>query len=376
MLHRINPPDAECQAIFSRILSFQRQVLAFACDPATTLPLTEAVVLAEFGAAGEWFWKQLHAQSGKNTGAENDLHRALESVIRYVRSHPGLGSVVLDSFDHDIDFPAHIDDPAFQFAYNTTLDNTARDALKALMVAFYEDMLCAGFPSVVHGAPTTFDRDALVRSFWAANPEIKVCPACDAQRPDSIGDKNYSDVDHYLPKSSYSVLSVHPTNLVPVCQGCNRSFKLTRDPIDLENDAPLVNIFVPYLRPALDFVAINTRRLANGPLQFSIIDVDGTRSRRVENLDRTFQLEERWCKRADQVKDSVREALSGARRIMLKHEIIPREVDLQVELEEVHKERTALIGKNYNYVLHASYLTFAANDQDEFEELYRQFEGR
>jgi len=40
------------------------------------------------------------------------------------------------------------------------------------------------------------------------------------------------------------------------------------------------------------------------------------------------------------------------------------------------KDRTALIGKNYNYVLHASYLTFAANDQDEFEELYRQFEGR
>lgn len=378
MLHRINPLDATCQEIFDHILAFQRQVLAFACNPATSLPLTETDIQDEFGLAADWFWRQLHGQRGRSRGEPNDLYRALESLIEFVQAHPGSGETILEAFDHDISFPDHIDDPDFQFSYKTVFDNATRDAIKPLMVAFYEKLLYSGFPEQIHlrhGNSTRFDRDAFVRSFWAANPDLNVCPACDGQRPDSIRDKNYSDADHYLPKAAYSFLSIHPANLVPVCKNCNSSFKGTHDPIDVAGDAPLVNVFMPYYRPALDFIKVQAYRTDVGELQFRIFDSDDSRSRRVDNLDQTFQLEDRWRSRTDQVTGSIREALSNARRIMLRHKNNPDQIELRTELGEMLQERTRRIGKNYNYVLHASYLRFAKTDQGEFEELLRQFEG-
>ncbi len=375
MLHRINPPDAVWQDIFKHILAFQREVLAFACNPSTSHSLTKDQIENEFGAAADWFWKQLHVQRGDNKGNPNDLHRALKALIEFVQKNPGVGQTILDAFDHDIAFPDHIADPGFQFSYQTVLDDATKNALKPLMIAFYEQLLARGFPEQIHNNPMKFDRDAFVQEFWAANSDLNVCPACDGQRPDSIDDKNYSDVDHYLPKAAYSFLSVHPANLVPICKECNSSFKGTRDPIDEADDAPLVNIFIPYYRPALDFIDVQAYRTDEGVLQFRILDSDGSRSRRVDNLDKTFRLEDRWRSRTDQVTGSIREALSGARRIMLRLRINPKRVGLETELGEMGKERTKRIGKDYNYVLHASYLRFAKEDPGEFGELLRQFKG-
>lgn len=375
MLHRINLPDAACQGIFKHFLTFQRKVLAFACNPATSLPPTKTQVQNEFGTAADWFWKQLHVQRGKNRGDPNDLHRALRDLIAFVQADRGSCQQILDAFDHDINFPDHIDDPTFQFSYRTVLDEATRNVLKPLLISFYEKLLYSGFPDQIHGNSAKFDRDSFIKSFWDANPDLNVCPACDGQRPDSIDDKNYSDVDHYLPKAAYAFLSIHPANLVPVCKNCNSSFKGTHDPVDQADDAPLVNIFIPYYRPALDFIDVEARRTYTGVLQFHILDSDGTRSRRVDNLDQTFRLEERWRSRTDQTTGSIREALSGARRVMLRLGNNPDQVDLETELDEMFRERTARIGHDYNYVLHASYLQFAKTDSDEFDELLRQFRG-
>lgn len=43
------------------------------------------------------------------------------------------------------------------------------------------------------------------------------CPICEIGRP--------SELDHYLPKSSFPALAVTPSNLVPICSECN---KITR----------------------------------------------------------------------------------------------------------------------------------------------------
>ena len=301
---------------------------------------------------------------------------ALASVICHIKNHPACGQVVLDAFDHDIDFPNHIDDPEFQFEYNTALDDTTRNVLKVLMVAFYEDLLYDGFPGEVHGVPQKFSRDSVLQRFWSANSGLNVCPACDGQRPDSIGMKNYADVDHYLPKSSYSFLSIHPVNLVPVCRECNSSFKLVRDPVDKANDAPLVNIFVPYLRAALGSVTVKTSRSNDGALQFEVIDNDGSRSRRVKNLVRTYRLEERWPSRESQIKGSIVEELQTARRRLARYGENPDAVQLRLEIDDMLESKITRIGRNHNYILHASYLSFASGNQDESDELLRQFEGR
>jgi hypothetical protein len=299
----------------------------------------------------------------------------LKSLIEFVQANPGSCRVILDAFDHDITFPDHIDDPDFQFSYQTVLDEDTRDALKPLMVAFYEELLYSGFPDETHHNSTKFNRDSFIRAFWAANSDLNVCPACDGQRPDSIGDKNYSDADHYLPKAAYSFLAVHPANLVPICKECNSSFKGTRDPIDEVDDAPLVNIFIPYYRPALDFIDVETRQTDTGVLQFRILDSNGTRSRRVDNLDRTFRLEERWVSRQRQVVGSVSEELTGARRIIRRLGGSPGDIELRAQLQDMLERRAERIGKDHNYVLHTSYLRFAEADQGEFDELLRQFKG-
>jgi hypothetical protein len=375
MLHHIKVPDVTCQSIFKKILVFQRQVLAFACDLAITLPLTQSSVDGKFGAASDWFWRKLHFQSGANAGSPNDLYRALESVMRHVQATPGIGKIILEAFDNDICFQDHIEDPSFRFSCVTLLDEPTRDALKPLMVAFYERLLCEGFPSGVVANGSKFNRDSVVRSFWSSNSELNVCPACDGQRPDSTSAKCGSSADHYLPKSSYLFLSVHPANLVPVCSECNLNFKASRDPIDDATDAPLMNLFIPYYRAALDFITVNTSKSATGALQFSIVDADGSRSRRVENLVRTYQLEERWFSRRDQVTGSIREALSHHRRILERHGMVLNEGDFRHELDEMAKDRTDRIGRDYNYVLHTSYLRYAATDPGESAQLLRQFRG-
>ena len=195
--------------------------------------------------------------------------------------------------------------------------------------------------------PVSSTANYFLRRFWSANPDLNVCPACDGQRPDSIGDKYYSDADHYLPKADYSFLSVHLTNLVPVCKNCNSSFKGTHDPVDKDDDAPLVNVFLPYLRAALDLVTVEVRRPGIGPLQFSIIDFDGTRSRRVENLVKTYRLEDRWQSRTGQVIESVCETLSGERRIMLRHELVLEKADFELELKQMAEDKSVRIRKNH-----------------------------
>lgn len=43
--------------------------------------------------------------------------------------------------------------------------------------------------------------------------EARVCPICELEAP--------SQLDHYLPKSDFPLLSITPSNLIPVCSLCN-----------------------------------------------------------------------------------------------------------------------------------------------------------
>jgi hypothetical protein len=182
-------------------------------------------------------------------------------------------------------------------------------------------------------------------------------------------------VDHYLPKAEYSFLAVHPVNLVPICGDCNSIFKGTREPVDRDEEAPLVNMFIPYHRSALEFAIVIADRSGAGSLQFRITEDDGLRSRRIDYLNKTFRLEERWPSRESEIKNSIVGELQTARRILERFEESPKSVQMEIEVAEMLDSRIKRIGRVSDYVLHASYLRFAANNQDEFEELLGQFLG-
>ncbi|KYH13874.1 hypothetical protein [Staphylococcus kloosii] len=47
------------------------------------------------------------------------------------------------------------------------------------------------------------------------NDEFRICPICQTSEVDNL--------DHYLPKAIYPVLSLNPINLIPICSKCNRN---------------------------------------------------------------------------------------------------------------------------------------------------------
>ncbi len=75
--------------------------------------------------------------------------------------------------------------------------------------------------------------------FMTANKEGK-CPFCGIHDIKGIYHSKREAYDHYLPKSIYPFNSINFKNLVPACQECNSSYKLTKDPAYHPKD-PLMN---------------------------------------------------------------------------------------------------------------------------------------
>lgn len=71
------------------------------------------------------------------------------------------------------------------------------------------DLYCKKF--VPKGGPGRKYYDAIINSGIKSGRGM--CPVC--------GIDEISQLDHYLPKSDYPLLSVTPANLVPVCSSCN-----------------------------------------------------------------------------------------------------------------------------------------------------------
>lgn len=373
MLHRIQLPN--CVPQLERIRQFQRDVLAFACSEQTVLPITQDALQAALGnERGDWLWIKLWKQRGEP--GETSFHLALIAVIEHVQKHPEQRQPILDAFDHDAAFHTALDDPNFHFQY-LTLTEDVQKVIKSLMVSFYEDLLAAGFESEIHGLLGKLDRDKFISSFWDTNQGLEVCPACDERRADVIDEKHFEDADHCLPKSIYPFLSLHPLNLVPLCVQCNRLFKGDRDPIDNHDDAPLVNSFHPYLRPALEHISIQINNEQSGVRQVVIKERDGSISRRVENLKRVFKLHKRWPDELRYQVEDLRDQISDIGRRNRDSDLVwdDQQQQFRFELEEMLKKKSQKIGKRIGYILQTSYLYFALNDQGEFEELLKYFEG-
>lgn len=372
MLHHINPPT--CAPQFDEIVCFQRHVLAFACDAATTLPLTIEQCQTWFNNdIGSWLWEKLWTNRRSGQRVHSPFHKALEKLIRYVTRRTTLRSQILDAFDHDITFHQNLNNVTFEFWYRTRLSAAAQKAVRGLMQAFYTDLLSSGFPSGIHTLTHNIDRDALIAAFWAANPKLEVCPACDSAREDTIDTKIYADADHYLPKAKYPFLSVHPANLVPLCIACNRTFKGDRDPLD-KGVAALTHNFHPYTNPAVGHITVQVTRTKGVPV-VQIADNAGMPSRRVANLNRVFRLEERWPDRLRYQINELREGLAGRGRRMMQKGIVPTDVDLKDDLQDLLQARVDAPGQKHNSLLQIGYLTYALNDIDEFAEFFAQYVG-
>lgn len=389
MLHKINLPN--CEEQFEKIFAFQRQVLAFACDPKTSLSAESAIVENEIysnfsGDLGVWLWRKLWVKKRDGSCKQSDLQKGLVKLIEAAQAHRTVSLVVLDAFDHDIQFCNYFNKPTFEFWYKTHLNVPIQEALKDLLEVFYTDLLESGFPKAVHGNATSFKREDFVAEFWRVNDALEVCPACDSPRPDrvprqtgkgktlKVQTKIYGNLDHFFPKKKYPFLSVHYVNLVSLCLECNMTFKGEEDPVDSNNSTqPLVHTFLPYVSSAIDSIEVKVTRNKEGVHLPSITEKDGTSSRRIHNLNRVFKLEARWHDKLRYVIGTIRDALSEGGRRFHQRSVELNEQDLKDILEDMLECRNSQKGKIHYSILNSSYLSFAIEDEAEIAELFAQF---
>ena len=164
-------------------------------------------------------------------------------------------------------------------------------AFKDLMEAFYKRGLNSGLPYQSDGTPSATDGVnyvSFVKAFRDAhrqNPNLEareVCVLCGGplgQTP---------EVDHWIAKSAYPLLSVCADNVLATCGECNSSSNKAEKPVYGVDG--FADWFHPFFRPAN--AALGLEYMLDRKVKCTPIQPDD--QRKVENLDMLLNLSDRW----------------------------------------------------------------------------------
>jgi len=174
-------------------------------------------------------------------------------------------------------------------------DTAEWTAFKILMEAFYEKGLCSesGLPYRADGTPVASggvnykDFVKMFRDQHRLNPNPdarEVCVLCGGLL-DNI------QVDHWIAKSAFPLLSVCADNLLPICGKCNSTSNKGSKPV--HSNGCFDDWFHPYHRHANDNLCLNyvlpdmkVECTSNKPLD----------QQKVTNLDQLLNLTSRWTR--------------------------------------------------------------------------------
>lgn len=285
-IHKLpcSPALAACQRLM-------RDFALRLCDPATTsVNITHAGLQPPTlpnTIEADWLWDFLqrkrntqtmlvHAQAIANLDPQNKA--SLQSWIQAV-------SPVHAQFQGNA--------PAWPAA-QSPIPKREWQAFLTLMQAFYEIGLRGGLPYQADGAPVAqggLTYAEFVQSFRDAhrfNPSPgarEVCVLCGGhfgQTP---------EVDHWVSKADYPLLSVCADNLLPVCGECNSTSNKGQKAVFEANG--FADWFHPYLRHANGGVRLNYVLPA---LEVRCAAADVNDQAKVNNLDSLLNLGVRWTR--------------------------------------------------------------------------------
>jgi hypothetical protein len=145
-----------------------------------------------------------------------DIFKSLTSAVR---------TQVKEAFktNNNIELLCNGTDPV----YLSALPNVVENDIKPLFKWCYETLL-------EKGKVAGDKKDYYNQLIKHPDNDFDTCPCCgliDIESAESICREDY---DHYLPKSKYPFASVNFTNLVPICNKCNRDRKKADDPIEYD----------------------------------------------------------------------------------------------------------------------------------------------
>ncbi|MED3126820.1 hypothetical protein [Bacillus wiedmannii] len=284
------------------------------------------------------------------------------------------------TFDMDINFAASIDSEDFQFQY-PLLPAHVKIVAKPFLEALYDDILGGTTGIRMNSISKNYlKREHIRKGFFDINRKkcghINItCPACLGEISPTYEDA-YADLDHYLTKSVYPVLSLSSDNLIPICKTCNQTtVKGSINPLqNYQMKGGLLNIFIPYHRVGIDFIEIEIKseepdekvKLREKSEQEAQID-------RINNFQRLYKLNERWT---GKVNSSISEVI--AKTVLYSvlvetnnsHELITEEL-VRKELMKIYRTSMSMYKTVPDMFLQAEYVRVIMNEPAKFKGFFK-----
>lgn len=211
-----------------------------------------------------------------------------------------------------------------QIDYRSAQTPQWQKAAAAFLKRFYKDFRDNGLSECFFRKPTSgkFTAQDFLDAFLEENTTLCVCPVCDTtayftilqasekrEKDDQQARSIYAEIDHYLPKTTYPHLSIHPYNLVPLCHNCNSGAKGAKDPLASVNGGSyrLEEIWLPYRHPGLSSNLFISLKEQGHVFAFDVFAVKNEHVLEQQLdavsdiLNRIYQLPERWQKQIDQI---------------------------------------------------------------------------
>lgn len=277
-----------CSPALRACRGLQERLLAWLCDPATTpATLLHANLPGPSAIETDWLWAFLNRTDDRRPLLERaQALAAMANAEKAALLAWGQSVAALaDQFQPK---------PPPWPAQSPAIAPAAWRAFKELMEAFYEKGLKAGLSYAPDGTPTAaggvsyadFVRDFREAHQLNPDPEAReVCVLCGGP----LG--STPEVDHWIAKHAFPLLSVCADNLLPICGDCNStSNKGSKNVFDQDG---FQSWFHPYLRPGIGMMALDY-----SPLDMTITlaanhPPDATR---VSNLNKLLNLTDRWTR--------------------------------------------------------------------------------
>jgi HNH endonuclease len=373
MLHPVKP--VICLAEMNKLLQFQRGVLKLCIELANGASLNENTFKLVLNIApGAWLWK---------TRAQNQNWRnVLEGLTNAFAADSRVQGQTLDSFDNDITFQDHLSDPAYSFQF-PDLPVDLKKAIKALFELFYDYTYSTGYDKSIHGnSDFLITRKSFIQSYEdeKSNGLLYVCPVCDKEISDEDIDSKTAvcQLDHFFPKSIYPFLSMHPYNLIPVCEKCN-SIKSFCDPLadgihPTATSGTFLNTYHPHNgRSIQELGQILVKRVNNSECQSLIQDKELSFPQRADSAQRVYKLSTRWKSRLNMRPGVVARLISSIQDLAKE-----KRARSSYTIEEMLKDLDFVYVQHNNaspghHVLRNAYVKFALSDAEEQKYLFQEY---
>lgn len=217
---------------------------------------------------------------------------------------------------------------------------------KTLFESFYEKGFQYGLPYRSDGTPTDVKADQVtyvkfVAQFRATH---KLDPHPDAREICVLcgGELKEQEVDHWVNKANFPLLSICADNLLPICGECNAGMD-TKGQKPVHSSGNFADWFHPYLRPAYGALELQYQLLE---MAISCAAIQAADQPKVDNLNKLLNLSTRWTRefKAEHRKKQ-KEATDKKRRGGGPHDL--------AELQEwLTNYRDGLVESEPNYKVH------------------------